>query len=140
MSRVIDDGIWGAAQLYFRLTPRDRAALLAGQELVFRADVPDADHRLPAEWQRPLLQSWNAWHTSDNGQTIRLADAPGAQAYQVRLKLSRSELGRVSLNSRTTAVWNEGGRREQTSLDQALETGRSPSVADPGNAVANAAL
>src|SRR5207244_6094556 len=55
---------------------------------------------------------------------------------------SRSELGRVSLNSRVTAVWNDprDGMRRQTSVDQALETGRSPSVADPGNASANAAL
>src|SRR5205823_6687716 len=52
MAGMVHNGNWGGIQLYHRLTPRDRAALLSGQELVFRPDAADPDRRLHAGWGR----------------------------------------------------------------------------------------
>jgi hypothetical protein len=128
---------WGGMQLYRRLTPADRAALVADQEIVFRPDATNPDYRLPAEWNSPILQSWGSG-TDVNGQYLQMADIPGIKVNQIRLKLNRSELGQVSLSVTTAAVWPPPGSRTYFPLEMA--TGRSPSTQKPDNAAANAAL
>jgi len=54
---VLVNASWAGMQLYFRLTPADRPALLAGHELVFRPDAAGPDRRLPAEWSRSILET-----------------------------------------------------------------------------------
>jgi hypothetical protein len=126
---------WGGMQLYHRLTPSDRAALIAGQELVFRPDAPNPDYRLPAEWNRPILQSWGGG-TDSNGRYTQMADIPDIKVNQVRLKLNRSELGQVSLSVNTAAVWS--GSRTYYPLEMA--TGHSPSAERADNTTANVTL
>jgi hypothetical protein len=128
-------GGWGGIQLYHRLTPSQRTALVAGQELVFRPDAPNPDLRLPDEWHRPLLQSLG--DVLENGQEIPLAEIPDARVNQIRLRLKRTELGQVSLAAALTVARDRGDRMPR---DQDLATGRSPSVATPDNATTNAPL
>jgi hypothetical protein len=147
---MTQSGGWGGIQLYHRLTPRDRAALLAGQEVVFRPDAPDPDRRLPAEWSRPILQSLS--HRADakghltpinvdvDGRPTLLYELPGIHVTTARLKLNRSELGQVSLVLMVTSAFsNAPGERLGFNLRK-LATSRSPSVANPDNAIVNAAL
>jgi hypothetical protein len=150
LAGMAQNGSWGGIQLYHRLTPRDRAALLAGQELVFRPDAPDPDRRLPAEWSRPILQSLS--HHADangrltpinvdvDGRPTLLSELPGIRVTTARLKLNRSELGQVSLVVMVTEAFNDAhGERLGFNLRE-LATHRTPSAANPDNATANAAL
>jgi hypothetical protein len=130
---------WGGIRLYHRLTPVERAALGAGQELVFRPGASNPDRRLPAEWQRPMLAS-RSGSVEVNGQPTPMKDVPGIEVNQVRLRLNRSELGQVSLTSTTSLIWPGQHGRSRTGGDLELATGRSPSVANPENATANASL
>jgi hypothetical protein len=137
MGNVTGDVGWGGMQLYHRLMPAERAALSAGQELVFRPSAPNPDHGLPSGWDRMLLKSWDP-HPA--GEEVPLSEIPGARINQVRMRLDRSELGQASLKVWMTAVWQGRRGRSWTLFERALATGRSPSMADPENAKANAAL
>jgi hypothetical protein len=150
LAAMVHRGGWGGIQLYHRLTPRDRAALLAGQEVVFRPDAPDPDRRLPGEWSRPILQSLS--HRADanghlspinvevDGRPTLLYELPDIHVTTARLKLNRSELGQVSLVVMVTSAFNSAlGERLGFNLRE-LATSRSPSVANPDNATVNAAL
>jgi hypothetical protein len=128
---------WAGMQLYHRLTPAERATLASGQELVFRPDAADPNRRLPAEWTRPILQSWGN-HIGSGGKLTPIADVPGFKIPQVRLRINRSELGQVSLIVRVTTRHAPPSGASYT--DQAVAIGRSPSVANPDNAKANAPL
>jgi hypothetical protein len=82
-----------------------------------------------------MLQAWTG-NVDVNGRPTPMAEVPGIKISQVLLRLDRSELGQVSLHVQWAAVWPgamPGGRKE-------LATGRSPSLASPENATANAAL
>jgi hypothetical protein len=136
---LMHNGGWGGMQLYHRLTPAECAALVAGQELVFRPDAPNPDRRLPDKWQRPMLQSFDN-SILLNGQPTPIKDVPGVKINQVRLRINRSELGQASLAVTTSATWPERYGSSRTSQDLKLATGQSPSVANPDNAIANAAL
>src|SRR5439155_26958430 len=48
---------WGVAQVYFRLTPQDMAALRAGQRLTFSAAPQPGEQLLPPDLARGVLQS-----------------------------------------------------------------------------------
>jgi hypothetical protein len=141
MSYVVRSSSWGGMQLYHRLTPADRAVLTSGEELVFRPDAPNPDRRLPAEWNRPILQSLQG-KEEINGKLTPIPEVPGIRLTQVRLQLRRSELGEVSLVVRVSAAWKDQSREGQQSsvINPGLATGRSPSVAKPENAKANASL
>jgi hypothetical protein len=131
---------WGGMQVYHHLTPANRAALMAGEELVFRPDAPNPDQRLPEEWQRPILQS-SVSHIRIHDVSVPMAEVQGIRINQVRLKLNRSEVGQATLVVRIAASWkNERGLTASTFHDVELATGRSPSVANPDNARVNAAL
>jgi hypothetical protein len=128
-------GAWGGVQLYFHLTPADRAALESGRDLIFRPDAPNPDRRLTAEWNRTMLQTCTG-NVDVNGRSTPMAEVPGIKVSQILVRLDRSELGQVSLHARWAVVWpgaGSGGQKE-------LATGRSPSLANPENASADAAL
>jgi hypothetical protein len=133
-------GGWGGIQLYSRLTAADRLALRAGQDLVFRLDAPNPDRRLPADWIQPLLRSYTLDEFPIGNQRVKLADIPGVKLTQVRLRLDRTELGQVSLYSTMSAIWINGLSESSLANNSLLARGRSPSVANPDNATANAAL
>src|SRR2546421_5926924 len=48
---------WGAVQMYHRLMPAQRLALMNGEKLEFSLHAPQPDRRLPAEWRLPLFQN-----------------------------------------------------------------------------------
>jgi hypothetical protein len=140
-SALVNGGHWGGAQLYFRLTLRDRAALMAGRELVFRPDASDSDLSFPAEWTRPILQSMGGSVPDHNGHPVPIAEAPGVESAQVRLRLDRFELGEVSLMVKVLAMsGKQQGEAQWTVIGPPMAVGRSPSGAIPDNAIANAAL
>jgi hypothetical protein len=112
---------------------------MAGQELVFRPDATSPDRRLPSDWKRSILRSWPA-ELDINGQSTPLVDIPGITVNRVRLSLTRSELGQLSLGSSVSATWPTTFGRSRSMGDGKLALGRSPSAADPANAVANVAL
>ncbi len=133
-------GGWGGMQLYHRLTPGERAALLSGQDLTFRDNHADPDRSLPAEWQPALLASWTGRVRGPGGVHVPLGEVPGIRVTQLRLRLVRSELGQLTLKSWMTAGWEENDYPARTFTERELGIGRSPSSARPGNAEANAAL
>jgi hypothetical protein len=140
LSYVVRSSSWGGMQLYHRLTPGDRAVLTSGEELVFRPDAPNPDRRLPAEWNRPILQSLQV-KEEIHVQLTPIPEVPGIRLTQVRLQLRRSELGEVSLVVRVSTAWNDQrGEVKWSAINPGLATGRSPSVAKPENAKANASL
>jgi hypothetical protein len=131
------DGGWAGMQLYLRLSAADRASLSAGHELAFRPDAADPDRRFPPEVQRSLLQSYDVHPASEE---VSLAKLPGARIVQVRLRLNRSELGQVALQVLMTARWPGKFGESQTGFPLELLISRSPAVAKPENARANAVL
>lgn len=119
--------------VYHHLSPADRAGLLNGQMVRFVRDSADPDHRLPQEWYP---------YGAADGQIEGGAGGPGAKPF-VGLSIDRSEAGELRL------LVSEGGATEGgpgggtwggvTSLVP-LATGKSPSTADPQNAVLNRPL
>jgi hypothetical protein len=153
LSYLAAGGGWAGIQLYHRLTPRDRAALMAGQELVFRPEAPNPDRRIPAELTRLILQSMGdlkatvQYSETVDGQPVPLAADPKFELDQVRLWLDRPEPGRWSLVGTTAALYHltstnvrDGGGGGVSQPRRELATGRSPSLEGPNNAVANASL
>jgi hypothetical protein len=139
LSPVVHNAAWAGMQLYFRLTPSDRAALMAGQELVFRPDAASPDRRLPVDWSRPILES-SGGEEEVNGVRTPWVDIPGISVKQLQLQLTRSELGQLSLGTTVLVTWPDRYGPRGTAGGGKLAVGRSPSVADPANATANAAL
>src|SRR5439155_10504894 len=95
---------WGPAQMYFRLSPQDQAALRAGQELVFSADPRPREQPLPPDVARGVGQSLRNDRIrirdgkAKYGNAESLPDGlpptavPEAQA-RVTLRLGQKELG-----------------------------------------------
>jgi hypothetical protein len=137
----VANGGWGGMQLYRRLGPRDQAALLAGQQLIFRPDAPNPERRLSPEFAHRALMAWNPRVRFEDRP---VGELPGARVRLMTLKINRTELGRVSLVMHMSVAWKgpSGGELGggMTFDDSELATGQSPSVAKPDNARANAAL
>jgi hypothetical protein len=132
------NGGW-AGMLYHRLSPAERTALMAGQEIVFRPDAPDPDRRLTVEWQRRIMDSWQS-HIRLNGQSVLLKEVPNLRMRHARLSLNRMELGQISLSVYFTVYWPGEHGESRTANTVEIATGRSPSVTKPENRKANAAL
>jgi hypothetical protein len=147
---------WGGIQLYQRLTPAERAALGQGRELRFSSDAARPGQRIPPEWVRPLLGTWEMGITQDGpgGRATfsqrgfiqdqskpytPIEDADGATAI-VQLKVDHSELGRVSLQADTSFFVSLNGGQPGLGSNNVLAEAQSPSVARPNNRVANSAL
>src|SRR5439155_14892143 len=92
LGNITHNGGWAGMELYHRLTPSEKAALAAGEELVLLPDAADPERRLPPEWVRSILRSWGNHPEAPAGVTVR----------QVRLWLNRTELGQISLKVRET--------------------------------------
>jgi RNA polymerase sigma factor (sigma-70 family) len=101
---------WGPIQIYFRLSPRDQAALRAGEELTFSQEPNHGERRLPADVARGVLQSFRDWRVvrREDGHLVfgpmDLVGRDGVPASQssearaaVSVTLEQSELGSMTL-------------------------------------------
>lgn len=138
---MVPNGAWAGVQLYYRLTPPQRAALMGGQELVFESDATDPELRIPTQLIRPIMQSTGGTDRID-GQVTPLEDVPGAQSARVRLRLNRSESGSLSLVATIAAECRDAaGKLHGLNLpNRDMVTLYKPAVADLDNATANAVL
>jgi hypothetical protein len=143
---LVKNGAWGGAQLYQRLAPAERVALLNGRVIQLRADAPDRD--LPVEWPREvLLSSSLRAQTTAEGDVIfgvgePVADIPGAVP-TAGVWVDRSELGQVTLQATLEVqvpVQQAVARFKTVAFRSNLAVGRSPAVSRPANAKANRAL
>jgi hypothetical protein len=148
-------GGWGGMQLYNRLSPAERSALAGGEPLQFSEGAAQPDRSLPAEWRGSLLQLWGdlafAQQGSDavGGQAadlrarglnpLRIADDPSASS-TIRLKISRSELGQLSLETETMVSVKHEKSEPGLGARDVLATAESPSVSNPENAKLNEKL
>jgi hypothetical protein len=146
---------WGGVYLYPRLGAAERALLAAGQELRVVPNGPEA-LRLPVEWVRPLLTSSRLFFSMgsepgtfqaapeavlrDRGlEPTGAADWPGARA-EISLKINRSELGVVSLESGAAVIVPVNGAELPVRTRQTVLSARSPSASAARNAEANKAV
>src|SRR5439155_9076660 len=65
--------LWGAVQIYYRLSPQQLAAARAGQELQFRVEPGTGELPLPPEIARGVLQSQRDWRMIQKGDSYGLA-------------------------------------------------------------------
>jgi hypothetical protein len=142
---------WGPAQIYYRLSPADLAALRAGRELVFSEAPRGGEQPLPPELARPVLTSLRDYRIVRRGDdydaaTVRTlpegtppAAVPGTRAV-VTLRLNPNELGQLTLVG--LAGFFLGTPPHAIGLmgdgERDLAVGVSPAVRNPQNAVANA--
>lgn len=142
---------WGPAQLYFRLSPQDQAALRAGRSVIFRAEPQPGEQPLPAELARGVLQSLRSHRVvmRDGRAQIRRAEGlsdgllpaavPEARA-EVRLGMVQSELGQFTLMGFSGFRIGTPPLGDRMLRGDSLAIGTSSSVLQPENAVANARL
>jgi hypothetical protein len=138
---------WGPAQMYFRLSPQEQAALRAGQELAFSAAPRPGEQLLPADLAQGIRESLRNDRIrirdgkAEYGNPQSLPDGlpptavPEAQP-RVTLRLSQKELGQFQL-------WGESGLITLgAGLGRAspLATATNPVGHSPQNGVANARL
>jgi hypothetical protein len=147
LENLARDG-WGAIQIYYRLSPRDLAALRAGQELTFSADPRPGEQPLPADLAPGVVGSLRDWRIrvwdgqpAGIGMAEQIADGlplaavPEARV-SVKLRLGVRELGQFALVG--GAGVNVGG---STMVNvEKLAVGISPTVRRAGNKDANVAL
>src|SRR5262249_18271487 len=70
LENYANDG-WGAVQMYFRLSPRDLAALRAGQRITLSAAPQGDEQPLPPDLARGVLQSLRAYRVrSHEGRPV----------------------------------------------------------------------
>jgi hypothetical protein len=119
-------------QLYYHLTPAERATLLSGGRLAFSPNAAREDRRLPAEWILPITRSM-VWEAQPPDKPTSMAETPGHTLSLVSLQLDRSDLGRIVLSATLNARGEEGA----SECWVRLADGRSPSMAKPDNARAN---
>jgi hypothetical protein len=151
LEKLSGDG-WGPIQMYFRLSPRDVAALRSGQGLSFAQEPRPADHRpadqlLPPELARGVLQSGRDIRVRDDRSRggrlvpVTLKEAPDglpmASVPEVRVRvhlgIRHSELGQFTFDGGCAFVVENAG----TSRRGTWAAGVSPTVLHPENARAN---
>lgn len=146
LERLVRHGGWGGLQAYSRLTPPERLALRTGGVVELSLDAEAPERRIPAEWRDPLLQSWDVrvnLGASRRAEFWRgdtpLVAAPEATP-RLELRVNRSELGRLSLQS-TLVVRVRASEREMKSQGTTvtLAAGANP-AARVDNRAANTAL
>ncbi len=139
---------WGAAQLYFRLSPDELGALRGGGELRFGGSQ-EGGRPLPTELANGILGAMDrigvriqlnpdgSLRAMGNGiqEGQPPSSTPGANP-TANLSLRRNELGQYSLDG-STGVSLGGGAISQ---GRDLASGMSPSVQNPENAKSNAKL
>jgi Putative zinc-finger len=143
---------WGPLQLYSRLSPRDLAALRAGQKLSFSAAPGPGAQQLPPDLIRGVLESVHDRRIRRRGDAFDVgpesalpdglppASVPEARA-MVTLQLDRSELGQLTLVGQSGFfVGTPPDCPQILGDDGPIAVGVSPTVRDPENAAANARL
>jgi hypothetical protein len=156
MLETLAGSAWGPVHVYHRLTPRQRAALVAGQRLIFTMHSGDPDLRLPAEWREPILEASRLGFTEVDGRpavTLPLgpSDDPSrgtplsrveGAVPEVWLEIKRTELEEVRLQSYQIGTVRVPGRPEASNGfgDFGFVTARSPAVSTPDNAAVNVKL
>jgi Putative zinc-finger len=140
---------WGVAQLYFRLTPRDLAALRAGERLSFSAEPRAGEQPLPPDLARGVLQSLRetrvVWRdgqaqvkaASAAPEGLAPASVPEARA-AVSLWMAQTELGQFKLDGDSGVRFDT--RRNGYAQGSPLAFGESPATRNPQNAAANARM
>src|SRR5205823_5744339 len=137
---------WGPAQLYFRLSPPDLAALRAGQKLSFNAAAGPGAQPLPPEMARDVIASLRDYRIVRHGDSFDGAPAkylpdglppasvPEAQP-MVSLSLDRSELGQLTLHGLSGFYIGTPPNCLQLmgDDDRSLAVGMSPTVRSPEN-------
>jgi hypothetical protein len=161
---------WGAAQMYFRLSPDDLAALRAGRSLIYGSNVPPdplgrpffsgkrtADgldfilRTLPPDVARGTLQGQRDWRMRSQGGEVQFGTpqqvpdgVPPASSPDARaaviLKLQQNELGEYLLIASSGLALRPDAMRYQLHAGDAFAIGVSPTVVRPQNQVANARL
>jgi Putative zinc-finger len=137
---------WGITQMYFRLTPRQLAALRAGEELAYSQEPEWGEQRLPPDVARGVLQSLRTWRLSktkdgyggtepDDPRGIPLTAIPEARAL-VNIKLSQTELGQFGLQG--LVGYYIPHQAYSRSDNGPYAVGVSPRTLQPENAVVNA--
>jgi Putative zinc-finger len=153
---------YGPIHMYFRLSPRDLAAIRAGQWLAFSAGpqpgepplprVPfsvfaPGERPLPPEVARGILQSWRGEHIrrgprglgvvgAEEPDSVPVASVPEVHAW-LTMTLDQSELGQYRLEGNAGFRGHDGLLRGQIGL---IGAGRSPKVLQPDNETLNARL
>jgi len=139
---------WGPLQVYFRLSPRDLAALRSGQTLKF-GPLPFPDWQpLPAEVSRGVLERWRherfvrreeRYEGTDAGDAngLPLSAIPEARGL-VDLTITQSELGAFTFTG--ASGFSLANRVSMTRTKTPLAIGQSPRVLQPDNRQANARL
>jgi hypothetical protein len=149
---------WGPVQMYFRLSPRDLAALRSGQKLTFSGAPTAGEQPLPQNMAQGILRSWRdqrvmrneegsyAWAPDPaDPRGLPLTEVPEARA-MVSMWISQGELGQFALLGGSGFLIAQPELSERTgktmssmSMD-ACAVGRSPAVVKPDNGAANAKL
>jgi hypothetical protein len=137
LERLLSGG-WGVAQVYRHLAPKELELLRDGQLLTFSTGNRSAGRRLPDEWG-PMLAGTSSTRELDpkSRQVVEVGELSDARI-MVDLRLKRSELGQVTLEGSASAFSPSTGLGGGTL--RPVVVGKSPSVANPENEKANAAL
>jgi RNA polymerase sigma-70 factor (ECF subfamily) len=139
---------WGPIQIYFRLSPQEKMALLAGEKLYFSEGPRPGERPLPSDVARGVMQGWreeralkagdgHRMTNADEPGSIPISDVPGLRA-SVSVSLDQTELGQYGLNGLSGFYGPDPMNRRDASGPYAI--GRSPRVMQPDNARANARL
>jgi hypothetical protein len=146
---------WGPAQMYFRLSREDQAALRAGKWLVFSQEPKPGELPLPSDLAHGVLQCDRRWRLLQHEDgtldlTLDQTDPrsrPLAESPDVRAKLAvqmvQSELGVFALTGASGAFAAPGAKGGFGTLDndgQPLGVGVSAAVRRPDNRKLNARL
>jgi hypothetical protein len=147
---LVKMGGWGPAQLYFRLSPAERSALMSSETLRFSADDRDADRRLPAEWRTPLLKSTGLGYfpagtivpaEHAHGKPFTPIDQIAAAQPSVAFRMDRSEAGEFTLHAGTHVNLSKDGKIVAAGgFLYKIASGRPPSMDRPDNAKENRVL
>lgn len=133
-----------ATRVYEQLSPQELATLRSGGELRFNSYAKDPGSEvaqnfgrfgLPDDIARPILEG-------SGGVVLASGEKFVPALAAVELRLNRSELGQVALEAETMvfALQPDGSPSYGYGRPHTLATGRSPSVARPGNAEGNKTL
>jgi hypothetical protein len=142
---------WGAAQMYYNLSPDEMSALRSGQELKYSSAPGYGAQPLPESLKSGIFQSMGDVRIQAGNGELRMgnaqnvpngkppAEVEGAFA-QAGLSLDRSELGETKLEGMSGVGVNMDGAAGRINHKDPLGVGMSPSVQNPRNATVNAKL
>jgi hypothetical protein len=148
---------WGALQMYFRLSPRDLAALGAGQTLKFGSPPAAGEQPLPADIaagipERPRVEEEKGPRDRPGppmGEELELRlgrpgaappEPPAGPRAEVQLSIDPNELGQFTLTGGAGRLTSTPDGMQMWLSRDSLAMGQSRTGQRPQNAAANAAL